>query len=153
MTVAPLALCERLAALVPLPGVHLVRSAGCGAPHSGLRGAMSPTSRQTGGRRRGGEASEEQEHRGVKRVTRPMLGFQSFTAAQSTLTCIEHMPMMKKRQMVVEERTKDLTAAEQFYILAASSSPPTRSAHPKSSTHQNLRQHMNFVGKLEPGFS
>jgi putative transposase len=30
----------------------------------------------------------EQDHRGVRRVTRPMLGFKSFEAAQSTLAGI-----------------------------------------------------------------
>src|SRR5438094_3061511 len=61
----------------------------------------------------------EQDHRGVKRITRPMLGFKSFTAAQATLVGIELMHMIKKRQLVVEERDKGLTAAEQFYALAA----------------------------------
>jgi putative transposase len=58
-------------------------------------------------------------HRAVKRVTRPMLGFQSFVAAQDTLVEIELMHMIKKRQLVVEEGDKGLTAAEQFYALAA----------------------------------
>ena len=61
----------------------------------------------------------EQDHRGVKRVTRPMLGFKSFTAAQDTLVGIELMPMIKKRQLVVEEGNEGLTAAELFYSLAA----------------------------------
>ena len=39
----------------------------------------------------------EQDHRGVKRVTRPMLGFKAFDAAQSTLAGIELMHMIKKR--------------------------------------------------------
>jgi transposase-like protein len=38
----------------------------------------------------------EQDHRGVKRVTKPMLGFKSFEAAQSTLTGIELMHMLRK---------------------------------------------------------
>src|SRR5438132_10898938 len=38
----------------------------------------------------------EQDHRGVKRVTRPMLGFKSFVAAQDTLVGIELMHMMDK---------------------------------------------------------
>jgi putative transposase len=38
----------------------------------------------------------EQDHRGVKRVTRPMLGFKSFTAAQDTLVGIELIHMMNK---------------------------------------------------------
>ena len=39
---------EKLAALVPLPRVHLVRYAGCLAPHSRLREAIIPTPRQQG---------------------------------------------------------------------------------------------------------
>jgi len=61
----------------------------------------------------------EQDHRAVKRVTRPMLGFKSFDAAQSTLAGIELMHMIKKKQRVVEVGDEDLTAAEQFYALAA----------------------------------
>src|SRR5712692_5989983 len=61
----------------------------------------------------------EQDHRAVKRVTRPMLGFKSFEAAQDTLVGIELMHMIKKRQMVVEEGAEGLTAAELFYSLAA----------------------------------
>jgi hypothetical protein len=45
---APLELLEKLAALVPLPHVHLVRYGGCLAPHSHLRGAIRPTPRQQG---------------------------------------------------------------------------------------------------------
>src|SRR5919106_6931438 len=61
----------------------------------------------------------EQDHRGVKRVTRPMLGFKSFAAAQDTLVGIELMHMIKKRQLVVEEGDEGRTAAELFYSLAA----------------------------------
>jgi putative transposase len=61
----------------------------------------------------------EQDHRAVKRVTRPMLGFKSFEAAQATLAGIEVMHMMKKRQMVVEAEDEGHTAAEQFYALAS----------------------------------
>ena len=61
----------------------------------------------------------EQDHRGVKRVTRPMLGFKSFDAAQGTLVGIELMHMIKKRQLVVEAGDEGLTAAELFYSLAA----------------------------------
>jgi transposase-like protein len=39
----------------------------------------------------------EQDHRAVKRVTRPMLGFKSSQAAQGTLAGIELMHMIKKR--------------------------------------------------------
>ena len=61
----------------------------------------------------------EQDHRAVKRVTRPMLGFKAFDAAQATLVGIELMHMLKKRQLVVEAGADGLTAAEQFYRLAA----------------------------------
>src|SRR5712691_2287803 len=61
----------------------------------------------------------EQDHRAVKRVTRPMLGFKAFDAAQSTLTGIELMHMIKKKQMLVGVEDEDLTAAEKFYTLAA----------------------------------
>ena len=61
----------------------------------------------------------EQDHRSVKRVTRPMLGFKSFDAAQNTLAGIELMHMLKKRQMTDKEGAEGLTAAEQFYTLAA----------------------------------
>jgi transposase-like protein len=60
----------------------------------------------------------EQDYRAVKRLTRPMLGFKAFDAAQSTLVGIELMHMLRTRQLAggVEQ---GLTAAEQFYTLAA----------------------------------
>jgi putative transposase len=61
----------------------------------------------------------EQDHRAVKRITRPMLGFKAFDAAQCTLAGVELMHMIKKRQMVVEAGDEGLTAAELFYSLAA----------------------------------
>jgi hypothetical protein len=54
----------------------------------------------------------EQDHRAVKRVTRPMLGFKTSDAAQGTLTGIELMHMIKKKQMTVEAGDESLTAAE-----------------------------------------
>src|SRR3989441_1017425 len=47
-------------ALVPLPRVHLVRYGGCLAPHSRLRGAITPTPRQQGVE--GPEASSAAPH-------------------------------------------------------------------------------------------
>ena len=61
----------------------------------------------------------EQDHRAVKRVTRPMLGFKSFDAAHNTLVGIELMHMIKKKQLIVGAGDEGLTAAEQFYALAA----------------------------------
>jgi transposase-like protein len=60
----------------------------------------------------------ELNHPGVKRVTRPMLGFHSFHAAHNTIVGIELMRMIKKGQMVGPEGSV-LSAAEQFYTLAA----------------------------------
>jgi hypothetical protein len=45
---SPLELLEKLAALVPLPRVHLVRYGGCLAPHSQLCATIIPTLRQQG---------------------------------------------------------------------------------------------------------
>jgi putative transposase len=60
----------------------------------------------------------EQDHRSVKRVTRPMLGFKSFYAAHYTLAGVELMHMLRKGQLEggVEQGA---TPAEQFYSLAA----------------------------------
>jgi transposase-like protein len=65
------------------------------------------------------DQSIEQDHRAVKRVTRPMLGFKAFETAQSTLTGIELMPMIKKRQLAGAVGQEGRTAAEQFYALAS----------------------------------
>ncbi len=60
----------------------------------------------------------EQDHRRIKRKTRPMLGFKNFYAAQRTLAGIEVMAMIKKGQMKTSEGNKK-TPAEMFYALAA----------------------------------
>ena len=61
----------------------------------------------------------EQDHRAVKRITRPMLEFKAFDAAQGTLAGVELIHMIKKKQMRLEEGEEGLSAAEQFYSLAA----------------------------------
>jgi len=61
----------------------------------------------------------EQDHRAVKRITRPLLGCKSFAAAQDTLAGIELMHMIKKRQLVVEEGDEGRITNELFYSLAA----------------------------------
>ena len=60
----------------------------------------------------------EQDPRAVKRLTRPMLGFQSFWAAQHTLAGIELMHMIRKGQLQ-SDGGEEQTPAEQFYSLAA----------------------------------
>lgn len=58
----------------------------------------------------------EQDHRAVKRIVRPMLGFQTFRSARITLQGIELMHMIKKGQM---HNPQGLSAADLFYSLAA----------------------------------
>ena len=60
----------------------------------------------------------EQDHRAIKRIVRPMLGFKSFDSARCTLRGIELMHMIKNGQMVAAGGQK-LSAAGQFYSLAA----------------------------------
>lgn len=60
----------------------------------------------------------EQDHRHIKRITRPMLGFKNFHSAQNTLAGIELMKMLRKGQMKRAERGR-LSPVEQFYALAA----------------------------------
>ena len=59
----------------------------------------------------------EQDHRAIKRVVRPMLGFKSFHCARATIAGIETMHMIKKGQL---DFVKDSTssAADKFYSLA-----------------------------------
>jgi putative transposase len=59
-----------------------------------------------------------QDHRAVKRVTRPMLGFKPVETAQRTLAGIELMHMLRKGQWTGRP-DQALTAAEQLYVLAA----------------------------------
>ena len=60
----------------------------------------------------------EQNHRAIKRIIRPMLGFKSFYSAQVTLGGIEIMHMLKKGKMQNPDNTAR-TPAQQFYMLAA----------------------------------
>ncbi|PUA17654.1 IS6 family transposase [Glaciimonas sp. PCH181] len=60
----------------------------------------------------------EQDHRAIKRVTRPMLNFKSFQSAKNVLAGIELMHMIRKGQMIVAQENP-MSFAEQFYALAA----------------------------------
>ncbi|WP_217591376.1 IS6 family transposase [Burkholderia sp. GbtcB21] len=57
----------------------------------------------------------EQDHRAIKRRTRPMMGFKDFHCACILLGGIEVMRMIAKGQM--KAIRKNQTAAEQFYTL------------------------------------
>jgi transposase-like protein len=60
----------------------------------------------------------EQDHRNIKRRTRPMLGFKSFRRAQTILVGIELIHMIRKGQLR-HPAGEGLSPAEQFYLLAA----------------------------------
>ena len=60
----------------------------------------------------------EQDHRSVKRLTRPMLGFQSFWAARCTIADMEVMHAIRKGQLMTPGRSLQ-TPAEQFSALVA----------------------------------
>ena len=57
----------------------------------------------------------EQDHRFIKRITRPMLGFKAFHWADATLAGIETAHMIRKGQL----DANGLTAFQQFAELAA----------------------------------
>ena len=59
----------------------------------------------------------EQDHRAIKRIVRPMLGFKSFRCASILLAGIETMHMIKKGQLD-RPKAQASTAASQFYSLA-----------------------------------
>ena len=67
----------------------------------------------------------EQDHRAVKRIARPILGFKAFDAAQDTLVGDRfHAHDQGDKQLMVEAGNEGLTAAEQFYSLKNSQGNP-----------------------------
>jgi putative transposase len=64
----------------------------------------------------------EQDHRAIKRVTKPMLNFKSFRCAKNVLAGIELMHMIRKRQFMTEGVDK-MSFADQFYALAGQIRP------------------------------
>jgi putative transposase len=54
------------------------------------------------------------DHRFIKKITRPMLGFKSFASTEATLAGIELHHIIRKGQLNLEEATP----FEQFYALA-----------------------------------
>jgi putative transposase len=57
----------------------------------------------------------EQDHRGIKKITKPMMGFKAFHSASSTLAGIELWRMLKKNQ---HANIANQNIFEQFYSLA-----------------------------------
>ena len=59
----------------------------------------------------------EQDHRAIKRITKPTLGFKSFHAAKNILAGIELMHMIRKGQLNIAG-VEEMSFADQFYALA-----------------------------------
>ena len=64
----------------------------------------------------------EQDHRAIKRITKPMLNFKSFRAARCVLAGIELMHMVRKGQCMIKDGHRMLFA-DQFYALAGKIRP------------------------------
>ena len=64
----------------------------------------------------------EQDHRAIKRVTRPMLNFKSLRAAHCVLAGVELMHMIRKGQFAING-TDAISFADQFYALAGKVRP------------------------------
>ena len=59
----------------------------------------------------------EQDHRAIKRVTKPMLNFKSFRSAKNVLAGIELMHMIRKGQMILTAENT-MSFAKQIYALS-----------------------------------
>ena len=59
----------------------------------------------------------EQDHRAIKRIVRPMLGFKTFRCARVLIAGIETMHMIRKSQLA-DIKDQDSSPANQFYSLA-----------------------------------
>jgi transposase-like protein len=64
----------------------------------------------------------EQDHRAIKRVTRPMLGFKSFRSASNVLAGVELMHMIRKGQFAINGAAVT-SFADRFYALAGQVRP------------------------------
>ena len=64
----------------------------------------------------------EQDHRAVKRVTKPMLNFKSFQSDKCVLVGIELMHMIRKGQLMLKG-CNEMSFADQFYALAGQIRP------------------------------
>src|SRR5665811_428432 len=64
----------------------------------------------------------EQDHRAVKRVTKPMLNFKAFQSAKCVLAGIELMHMIRKGQFMMQG-CSEMSFADQFYALAGQIRP------------------------------
>ena len=57
----------------------------------------------------------EQNHRGIKRIVKSMMGFKAFHRAEATIAGIELHRMLRKGQ---HQQATNMSIFEQFYALA-----------------------------------
>ncbi|MBB5199467.1 hypothetical protein [Glaciimonas immobilis] len=63
-----------------------------------------------------------QDHRAVKRVTKPTLNFKLFRSTKNALPGIERMHMIRKQQCMMEG-VDEMSFADHFYALAGQVRP------------------------------
>lgn len=64
----------------------------------------------------------EEDHRAIRRITRPMLGFKSFRSAHAVIAGIELMHMIRKGQFSMKGCDR-MSFADQLYALAGEVRP------------------------------
>ena len=81
----------------------------------------------------------EQDHRRIKRLTRPMLGFQGFWTAKRTLAGIEAMAMLAKGQVRAVPRG-DMPAQRALYSKSSALRPERDEANRQRAPHSPMQQ-------------
>ena len=56
----------------------------------------------------------EQAHRSIKKITKPMMGFQFFHSAKSTQNVIETAPLIRKVQLYNEVKNRPLYVVQEY---------------------------------------
>ena len=90
----------------------------------------------------------EQDHRAIKRLTRPTLEFKSFRSAAVTLAGIELMHMIRKGQLLP---TGEVRPAQQFYLLAGKTQLYPRLSHVRPKTCDRPRKRATNHTARKPG--
>jgi hypothetical protein len=88
----------------------------------------------------------EQDHRAVKRITRPMLSFPSFQTAKHVSAGIKLMHLIRKGQFMIVGGDQ-MFFADQFYALARSgriNPPPFNGRYIRSTLVQTIFSYLTF---------
>ena len=89
----------------------------------------------------------EQDHRAVKRVTKPMLNFKSFRAAKCVLAGIELMHMIRKGQLMMEGVQRDVFCRS---ILCIGRANPSILRKWHSSLPNHVHQWLTLQNRILP---